>query len=88
MYHRAKRLFSEDFQARGLGLTSLNLTRNLIGGVYESGALFSFENGPEDITFRVGVSFVSVDQACANAESEVGDASFEEIVAQSKSLWN
>ncbi|RDX47875.1 glycoside hydrolase family 92 protein [Lentinus brumalis] len=79
---------SEDFDAKGLGQTSLNLTRNLIGGVYESGALFSFEGNPTEINFRVGVSFVSTDQACANAESEVGDTSFEDIVAQSKALWN
>ena len=73
---------------RGLGLTSLNLTRNLIGGVYESGALFSFAGNPSEINIRVGVSFVSTDQACANAESEVGDAAFEDIVDQSKALWN
>ncbi|TBU45769.1 glycoside hydrolase family 92 protein [Dichomitus squalens] len=78
----------ELFDAKGLGKTSLNLTRNLIGGVYESGALFSYEGEPTKINIRVGVSFVSVDQACANAESEVGTSSFEEIVAQSQALWN
>ena len=61
---------------------------NLIGGVYESGALFSYEGSPSEINIRVGVSFVSADQACANAESEIGDASFEDIMAQSKALWN
>ena len=66
----------------------MNLTRNLIGGVYESGALFSYEGNPTEINIRVGISFVSTDQACANAESEVGDSTFEEIVAQSKALWN
>ncbi|KAH9858665.1 glycoside hydrolase family 92 protein [Lenzites betulinus] len=79
---------SEDFQAYGLGQTHLNLTRNLIGGVYESGALFSFDGNPEQINIRVGISFVSTDQACANAEEEVGDSSFDDIVAQSKALWN
>ncbi|KAI0675348.1 glycoside hydrolase family 92 protein [Trametes maxima] len=79
---------SENFQARGLGQTHLNLTRNLIGGVYESGALFSFDGKPEQINIRVGISFVSADQACSNAESEVGDAPLEEIVARSKTLWN
>ena len=74
--------------AKGLGLTQLNFTRNLIGGVYQSGALVSFKGTPETITIRVGVSFVSADQACANAESEVGDTSFEGIVAQSVALWN
>lgn len=70
-----------------LGATHLNYTDNLIGGnPYESGALFSFAN-TDSITIRVGISFVSADQACANAESEVGTASFDEIAAQSKALW-
>lgn len=71
-----------------LGVTHLNLSRNLIGGTpYQSGALFSFPDDTQTVTFRVGVSFVSAEQACANAESEVGDASFEDIVARSKVLW-
>ncbi|KAJ6521933.1 glycoside hydrolase family 92 protein [Mycena vulgaris] len=74
--------------AKGLGQTHLNLTINLIGGVYQSGALFSFDGTPKQVNIRVGVSFVSTDQACANAESEVGSASFEEIHAQAKALWN
>lgn len=36
----------------------------------------------------MGVSFKSTDQACSNAEIEVGSSSFDEIVAQSKALWN
>ncbi|KAL5528179.1 hypothetical protein ACEPAF_7315 [Sanghuangporus sanghuang] len=73
---------------KALGMTHLNLSVNLIGGTpYESGALFSFEDNTDTVVIRVGVSFVSADQACANAESEVGDATFEEIVARSKALW-
>jgi putative alpha-1,2-mannosidase len=56
--------------------------------VYQSGALFSFDNTPSQVNIRVGVSFKSTDQACANAESEVGAASFDEILAKSKALWN
>ncbi|KAI0266724.1 glycoside hydrolase family 92 protein [Gloeopeniophorella convolvens] len=74
--------------ARGLGETHLNLSVNLIGGVIESGALFSFANKPTQVTLRVGVSFVSEAQACANAESEVGTATFDDIVSRSKGLWN
>lgn len=52
-------------------MTHMNLSVNLIGGTpYESGALFSFSNEPSTILIRVGVSFVSSAQACANAESE------------------
>ncbi|EPT04555.1 hypothetical protein FOMPIDRAFT_131733 [Fomitopsis schrenkii] len=74
--------------AKGLWQTNLNLSVDLIGDVYQSGALFSYAGEPEDITIRVGISFVSEEQACQNAETEVGGATFEEIEAESKALWN
>ncbi|KAJ7745436.1 glycoside hydrolase family 92 protein [Mycena maculata] len=74
--------------AKGLGDLSLNLSINLIGGVYESGALFSYAGTPKQVNIRVGISFVSEDQACANAESEIGTSTFAEIEAQAKTLWN
>ncbi|KAF5355492.1 hypothetical protein D9758_006356 [Tetrapyrgos nigripes] len=74
--------------AKGLGLTQLNYTRNLIGDHYQSGALFSYKGTPSTITIRVGISFISTDQACSNAETEVGSSSFEDIMNQSKALWN
>lgn len=74
--------------AKGLGQTRLNLARNLIGPPYQSGALFSYSGQPKHITIRVGVSFVSADRACSNAESEIGSSTFEDIVAESKVLWN
>lgn len=73
----------------GLGLTHVNLTKNLIGGnPYESGALFSYANNPTEINIRVGVSFVSAEQACQNAETEIGNATFSEIRQRSVDLWN
>ena len=71
-------------------MTRLNLTLNLIGGIYQSGALFSLT--PDDaekneFNIRVGISFRSVEQACSNAESEVGSASFEEIRERARALW-
>ncbi|KAF9482237.1 glycoside hydrolase family 92 protein [Pholiota conissans] len=78
---------TEGLDAKGLGQTHLNLSVNLIGGVYQSGALFSYANKPKQVNIRVGVSFRSADQACANAESEIGDATFEEIQAQAKAMW-
>ncbi|KIK98477.1 glycoside hydrolase family 92 protein [Paxillus rubicundulus Ve08.2h10] len=74
--------------AKGLGQTHLNLSQNLIGAPYQSGALFSYEGNPEEVILRVGVSFVSADQACANAEEEIGTSSFERIVSASKEKWN
>ncbi|KAI0916410.1 hypothetical protein AcW1_008859 [Taiwanofungus camphoratus] len=74
--------------AIGLGLTNLTLPQNLIGDYYQSGALFSYDGEPSQIVIRVGVSFRSAEQACLNAETEVGNSTFEEIVAQSKALWS
>jgi hypothetical protein len=73
--------------AKGLGQTHLNLSVNWIGGVYQSGALFSYDGNPETVNIRVGVSFVSADQACQNAETEIGSSSFEDILGQAKALW-
>lgn len=78
---------SVGLDAKGLGQTHLNLSVNLIGGVYQSGALFSFDNKPTTVNIRVGVSFRSEDQACANAESEVGGSTFEDIQAAAKAMW-
>ncbi|TFK19310.1 glycosyl hydrolase [Coprinopsis marcescibilis] len=76
--------------AKGLGLTHLNLSLNLIGGVYQSGALFSLlPENPEanELNVRVGISFRSTEQACANAESEIGSATFDEIRERARLLW-
>lgn len=71
-----------------MGQTHLNLTISWIGDTpIETGALFSYANNPSQVTIRVGVSFVSAEQACSNAESEVGLSSFEDIMNQSKALW-
>lgn len=37
---------------------------------------------------RVGVSYVSPAQACANAEQEIPNFEFDKVVDQSKALWN
>lgn len=69
----------------------MNLTESLIGSPNQAGALVSFPaaaSGPTMVTVRVGVSFVSAQQACANLQEEVGTQSFDNVVAASKSLWN
>jgi len=78
-----------EYSHPGLGQTHLNLSINLMGGEpYQSGALFSYAGNPTKVNIRVGVSFQSTEQACANAESEVGSASFDEIHQRAISLWN
>ncbi|KAJ3502040.1 hypothetical protein NLJ89_g9066 [Agrocybe chaxingu] len=73
--------------AKGLGQTRLNLSLNLIGGIYQSGALFSYDDNPTTVNIRVGVSFISEERACENAETEIGSATFEEIRERARLLW-
>lgn len=73
--------------AKGLGQTQLNFAPGLTGSVYQSGALFSYAGHPEQVNIRVGVSFRSAQQACANAESEIGSSSFDDVLAATKALW-
>ncbi|EKM57353.1 glycoside hydrolase family 92 protein [Phanerochaete carnosa HHB-10118-sp] len=68
-----------------LGNSGIQQTTNLnqlyFGFVSELGALFTFapktDNSITSIFARVGVSFISADQACANAESEIPDFNFD-----------
>ncbi|EGG07512.1 family 92 glycoside hydrolase, partial [Melampsora larici-populina 98AG31] len=54
----------------------------------EAGAVFSYPAGINIINIRVGTSFVSADQACRNAEEEIGERSFDQIREQSVKMWN
>ncbi|KAG0151539.1 hypothetical protein CROQUDRAFT_719745 [Cronartium quercuum f. sp. fusiforme G11] len=75
--------------AKGLGQTTLDIPFTYVPGDYESGALFSYPPGTNSITIRVGVSFVSAEQACSNAEEEIGDQkTFEDVRAESVKEWN
>ncbi|OAX39419.1 glycoside hydrolase family 92 protein [Rhizopogon vinicolor AM-OR11-026] len=64
------------------------------GFVSEMGALLTFppsSNSTDQVTTilaRVGVSFISSDQACANAESEIPDFDFDGTVATARAAWN
>ncbi|KAK0440865.1 glycosyl hydrolase family 92-domain-containing protein [Desarmillaria tabescens] len=43
--------------------------------------------GPTTILARVGISLLSVEQACANAEGEIPDWDFERVVQDSEAQW-
>ncbi|KLO17793.1 glycoside hydrolase family 92 protein [Schizopora paradoxa] len=72
-----------------------NLQQVYFGFISELGALLTFPNNrgssknPSTTTIlvRVGVSFISSDQACANAEAEIPDFDFDGTVAQSQAAW-
>lgn len=55
------------------------------------GALLTFNPSPTGnttILARVGVSFVSIAQACSNAESEIPDFDFDSVRQASFNEWN
>lgn len=52
------------------------------------GAWFSFDvQSDEQIEVRIGVSFVSIENARLNLDTEVGDRSFNVIHSQARELW-
>ncbi|KAF8632830.1 hypothetical protein AX15_001660 [Amanita polypyramis BW_CC] len=58
----------------------------------EMGALFTFKPAPgggqTTILVRVGVSLISSDQACLNAEQEIPDYNFDTVHNNSRAQWN
>ncbi|OJT03621.1 hypothetical protein TRAPUB_5649 [Trametes pubescens] len=72
--------------------------RGLVDGIQEYtgyrselGALVGFKtngDGPTTIFARVGMSFISTDQACQNAESEIPSFDFEGTRAAVRAEWN
>ncbi|MBN9178689.1 MAG: GH92 family glycosyl hydrolase [Microbacterium sp.] len=43
---------------------------------------------PAIVELRVGVSFLSLDQARANLRADIGDASFDEVAARAQEAWD
>ncbi|GAB1315992.1 hypothetical protein MFIFM68171_06202 [Madurella fahalii] len=53
-----------------------------------AGAWIQFEKPPTNsILARVGLSFMSVDKACENAEAEIADFHFERVESRSRNAW-
>ncbi|KAJ5220375.1 hypothetical protein N7468_009579, partial [Penicillium chermesinum] len=66
--------------------TSLHLDGTVSAGSL-SGGTFARFHGSSSILARVGVSFISTDQACHNAETEQPNFDFEATVAAAKTAW-
>ncbi len=57
---------------------------------YEHGGLVGFPgsaSGSTTILARVGVSLISIDQACSTAEEEIPDWDFERVLGDSQEQW-
>jgi putative alpha-1,2-mannosidase len=66
---------------------------DVIATVTQLGTLLTFapnpnSNKPTSILARVGVSFISPEQACSNAESEIPDFDFAGTQASARAQWN
>lgn len=79
--------YSKGLNEKRLGQTVLEVSSNPKRDI-QLGALFSYPAEVNSITIRVGVSFVSAEQACRNAEEEIGEKSFEDVRAESVKQWN
>ncbi|KAL0565603.1 hypothetical protein V5O48_016419, partial [Marasmius crinis-equi] len=76
-----------DFPVMG----TTELTQIYAGFRDKIGALFAFNppsTGPTKILARVGVSFISSDQTCANAEEEIPDFDFDRVHTENRAAWN
>ncbi|KAH9846714.1 glycoside hydrolase family 92 protein [Lenzites betulinus] len=70
---------------------TVTLTQLYTSFTDQLGALFTFApngNGTTSILARVGVSFISSEQACSNAEEEIPDFDFERVRSASRAQWN
>lgn len=50
--------------------------------------LVQVKGDKEQLEFRYGISFISVEQAKINLQKESGDASFESLLDNAKNIWN
>ncbi|KAF4549602.1 putative glycosyl hydrolase family 92 protein 2 [Elsinoe fawcettii] len=67
---------------------SLTISRSINGFSLPGGAFIRFEPGSStSITARVAVSFISEQQACANAESEIPDFDFQAVQNAAVEQW-
>ncbi|KAH9475893.1 putative secreted glycosidase [Psilocybe cubensis] len=67
------------------GNTSLNYPYSSSTNPIQAGGLFAFNSS--SVTVRFGVSFISANQACSNAESEVPTWDWNAVQQASKSKW-
>ena len=62
-------------------------TREVVGD--SIGAFFSYDfSETKDVELKVGVSYVSIENARENLEKEVGDKNFEKVYQNTRRAWN
>lgn len=75
--------------AANVGQTDVSVNSAQPANQFSAGTFVRFDSVPADdvITARVGVSFVSVSQACSNAEKEQPDFDFDGTVTAAEAVW-
>jgi len=73
-------------------LGTTNVAQIYLSFLNEAGGLLTFPPAPEGtqtkILARVGVSLISTEQACQNAEEEIPDFDFERVHQDNRATWN
>ncbi|OEY72951.1 GH92 family glycosyl hydrolase [Salegentibacter salarius] len=62
-------------------------TREVMGDSIGAYMTYDF-NEPQEVEVKIGISYVSLENARENLDKEVGDLSFEEVYEQTKEAWN
>jgi len=62
-------------------------TREVVGDSIGAYMTYNFKQ-PHEVEVKIGVSYVSIDNARENLEKEVGASSFEDVYAKTKEAWN
>ena len=65
----------------------LKISRSINGYPLPGGAFVRFEQGTKSVYARVGLSFISNEQACANAEHEMPDFDFAKHERDASAAW-
>ncbi|KAK8087829.1 hypothetical protein PG997_002790 [Apiospora hydei] len=65
----------------------LTISRSINGYPLPGGGFVRFQDATTPILARTGVSLISTEQACANAEAEVPDFNFDSVTKAAKDAW-
>ncbi|KAK0744825.1 glycosyl hydrolase family 92-domain-containing protein [Apiosordaria backusii] len=66
---------------------NLTISRSINGYPLPGGAFMRFNSGAEPILVRTANSFISVEQACKHAETEIPDFDFERVSEAATEIW-
>lgn len=65
----------------------LKISRSINGYPLPGGGFIRFAQGTSEVLARMGVSFISSDQACSNAESEIPNYDFDSVQTAAVDAW-